>query len=104
MTPDAELQIFAVKRGMIKTRMDVNYYLPEYQNGIEKLKKAHSGKLRKISDFADVICGPFGSAIKNGDYQSAGIPLLRITNISADGNLDYKNIKFISKNFLIPEG
>ena len=97
MTPDAKLQIFAVKRGMIKTRMDVNYYLPEYQNGIEKLKKAHSGKLRKISDFADVICGPFGSAIKNGDYQSAGIPLLRITNISADGNLDYKNIKFISK-------
>ena len=97
MTPDAKLQIFAIKRGMIKTRMDVNYYLPEYQNGIEKLKKAHSGKLRKISDFADVVCGPFGSAIKNGDYQSAGIPLLRITNISDDGNLDYKNIKFISK-------
>ena len=97
MTPDAELQIFAIKRGMIETRMDVNYYLPEYQCGIEKLKKVYSGKLRKISDFADVVCGPFGSAIKNADYQSAGIPLLRITNISADGNLDYKNIKFISK-------
>ena len=97
MTPDAKLQIFAIKRGMIETRMDVNYYLPEYQCGIEKLKKVYSGKLRKISDFADVVCGPFGSAIKNADYQSAGIPLLRITNISADGNLDYKNIKFISK-------
>lgn len=78
-------------------RLNVNYYLPKYQNSIEKLRNANRGRLHKISDFADVVCGPFGSAIKNGDYLSEGIPLLRITNISPDGVLDYGDLKFISE-------
>ena len=97
MTPDAKIQIFAIKRGMINFRLNVNYYLPKYQNSIEKLRNANYGRLHKISDFADVVCGPFGSAIKNGDYLPKGIPLLRITNISPDGVLDYGDLKFISE-------
>ena len=29
MTPDAELQIFAIKRGMIEKRMDVSFFQTE---------------------------------------------------------------------------
>jgi len=97
MTPDAKIQIFAIKRGMMEKRSDVNYYLPEYRYYTEKLLSAHKGKMHKISDFSDVICGPFGSAIKNTDYKAKGVPLLRITNITPEGTLDYENIKFISK-------
>lgn len=97
MTPDAKSQIFAIKRGMINSRLNVNYYQPKYQSNIEKLKNANNGRLHKISDFANVVCGPFGSAIKNGDYLPSGIPLLRITNISNDGVLNYRDLKFISK-------
>ena len=42
-----------------------------------------------------MICGPFGSAIKNTDYQDSGIPLIRIANISKDGYMDYSDIVFI---------
>ena len=97
MTPDAKIQIFAIKRGLINQRLNVNYYLPCYQNNIEKLRAANHDRLHRISDFANVVCGPFGSAIKNDDYMPNGIPLLRITNISPDGVLDYGDLKFISK-------
>lgn len=46
---------------------------------------------------ADVVCGPFGSAIKNTDYQKSGIPLVRITNITKDGYMNYDDLIFISE-------
>ena len=50
-----------------------------------------------MGDIADVICGPFGSAIKNHDYQDSGIPLIRITNISKDGYMNYEDLICISE-------
>lgn len=50
-----------------------------------------------LGELADVICGPFGSAITNKDYQESGIPLIRITNISGDGYMDYSDIIYISE-------
>ena len=50
-----------------------------------------------LGEIADVICGPFGSAITNKDYQESGIPLIRITNISRDGYMDYSDIIYISE-------
>ncbi len=50
-----------------------------------------------LGELADVICGPFGSAITNKDYQESGIPLIRITNISRDGHMDYSDIIYISE-------
>lgn len=52
--------------------------------------------LKPISEIADVVCGPFGSAIKSTDYQEAGIPLIRIVNISKDGYMDYSDIVYIT--------
>ena len=69
MTPDAkDLCVFAVKRGDMKNRLDINYNLPQYTMLEEKLYQTFGENLKRISDIADVICGPFGSAIKNTDY------------------------------------
>jgi len=62
-----------------------------------KLRQIFGDKLKKISDVADVVCGPFGSAIKNTDYQESGIPLVRITNISKDGYMNYDDLIFVSE-------
>lgn len=98
MTPDADdLCVFAIKRGSIEKRLDINYNLPEYATLIEKLRSTFGSRLKLIGELSDVICGPFGSAIKNGDYQDSGIPLVRITNISKDGYMDYSNLVYISE-------
>lgn len=97
MTPDAnDLCVFAVKRGNIKKRLDINYNLPKYSLLLEKLQKTFDERLKPVGEIADVICGPFGSAIKNGDYQENGIPLVRIRNISKDGYMDYSDLVYIS--------
>lgn len=98
MTPDADdLCVFAIKRGSIEKRLDINYNLPEYATLIEKLRSTFGSRLKLIGELSDVICGPFGSTIKNGDYQDSGIPLVRITNISKDGYMDYSNLVYISE-------
>ena len=93
MTPDGkDLCVFAVKRGDMKNRLDINYNLPQYTMLEEKLYQTFGENLKRISDIADVICGPFGSAIKNTDYQDSGIPLVRITNINKDGYMNYDDL------------
>jgi len=99
MTPDAnDLCVFAIKRGSIEKRLDINYNLPQYAALISKLRSAFDDRLKPIGEIADVICGPFGSAIKNGDYQESGIPLIRITNISKAGYMDYSDLVYVSES------
>ena len=98
MTPDAnDLCVFAIRRGSIEKRLDTNYNLPQYAALVEKLRSIFGTRLKTIGEIADVICGPFGSTIKNGDYQDSGIPLIRITNISKEGYMDYSDLVFISE-------
>ncbi len=98
MTPDAnDLCVFAAKRGNIEKRLDIKYNLPEYTEQVNRLKNTFGDRLKRLGDISDVICGPFGSAIKNTDYQDSGIPLVRITNITKDGYMDYSEIVFISE-------
>ncbi len=61
------------------------------------MRERFGKNLKPLSEIADVICGPFGSAIKNTDYQETGIPLVRITNISKEGYMNYDDIIYISK-------
>lgn len=77
--------------------MDVNYNFPIYEHLEESLRGKFGSGLQPLGKIADVICGPFGSAIKNTDYQDFGIPLLRITNISKDGYMKYDDIVYISE-------
>ena len=71
--------------------------MPQYSLLFDKLKKRFGTRLKTIGEIATVICGPFGSAIKNTDYQEFGIPLIRITNISKEGYMDYENLIYISE-------
>jgi restriction endonuclease S subunit len=50
-----------------------------------------------LDEYGDVICGPFGSAIRADDYVDQGIPLLRISNITKQGTLDLKDVVFLSE-------
>ncbi|MBQ9299221.1 MAG: restriction endonuclease subunit S [Clostridia bacterium] len=77
--------------------MDINYNLPQYAHLISALRTKFGNNLKRIGDISDVICGPFGSAIKTSDYQESGIPLIRIANISKDGYMDYSDIIYISE-------
>lgn len=62
------------------------------------MRKKFGDNLKPLGEIADVICGPFGSAIKNNNYQETGIPLIRITNISKDGYMDYEDLIYISES------
>lgn len=62
-----------------------------------KLREKFGANLRTLGEIADVVCGPFGSAIKNTDYKDTGIPLVRITNITRDGYMNYEDLIFISE-------
>ena len=61
------------------------------------MRERFGKNLKPLGEIADVICGPFGSAIKNTDYQEIGIPLVRITNISKEGYMNYDDIVYISE-------
>lgn len=89
--------MFAVNRGNIKKRFDINYNLPKYTTLVKELQTKFGDKLKTIGEISDVICGPFGSAIKNSDYRSDGIPFIRITNISKEGYMDYSDMIYISE-------
>ncbi len=43
-----------------------------------------------------MVCGPFGTEITLEDYQEAGVPLLRISNITAEGTVDETDLAFLN--------
>jgi len=67
---------FSIGRGEVVGRIDPHYYKPEF-------KEINQSKypLKKIAEIGEVVCGPFGSSIKQKDYTKIGIPLVRIGNI-----------------------
>lgn len=71
--------------------------MPKYTILENELRNKFGDNLKTLGEIADVICGPFGSAIKNTDYQENGIPLIRITNISKDGYMNYDDLIYISE-------
>ncbi|WP_313395261.1 hypothetical protein [Sphingobium yanoikuyae] len=88
---------FAVHRGAIEERLDVNYHSPEYVTPLLQLEAAFPD-IRPLSAYAVVTCGPFGSAIKSDDYRASGIPLIRISDIEEDGTIDPRSIVFIDED------
>lgn len=71
--------------------------MPQYTILVESLKEKFGDRLKTLGEISDVICGPFGSSIKNSDYQESGIPLIRITNITKEGYMNYDEIIYISE-------
>lgn len=76
--------------------MDCGYHRPEFTALLDKLRERFP-EIQTLDSYADVVCGPFGSAIKLNDYVDSGVPLLRISNITPDGTLDTQNnVKFLT--------
>ncbi len=78
-------------------RYDVTFNLPAFREHLRRLRERHPGA-KSLSEYADVVCGPFGTAIKLDDYAGSGVPLLRISNITDDGRIDESDLVFISSD------
>lgn len=87
---------FVVWSDKIEGRLDPFFYKAEFRELNKKIKTLKY-KTKQIKDFADVICGPFGSSIKVSDYKTSGIPLIRIANITKSQELIPDNTVFITK-------
>lgn len=61
-------------------RLDAEYYQPEYLKLIKDLTNIENQLFKNLS--GDIICGPFGSAILQGDYIEKGIPLIRVADLN----------------------
>jgi type I restriction enzyme S subunit len=62
---------------------------------------AGSWPLKSVADIAAaqkhaIVDGPFGSALKPSDYEDQGVPVIRIKNISRDGELVWHDLLFIN--------
>jgi type I restriction enzyme S subunit len=64
---------------------------------VDSLATLFGNRFKTIGAIADVICGPFGTAITQDTYAEDGIPLLRITNITKQGFLDCTDMKYITE-------
>jgi type I restriction enzyme M protein len=89
-------QCFVVWSNEIEGRFDPHFYKPEFRDLTKKIRTLKY-KTKQIKDFADIICGPFGSSIKVNDYKTSGIPLIRIANITKSQELTPDNTIFITK-------
>ena len=85
-----------MRRGEIKKRSDVHYNKPEYRLLVEQLLSRYPD-VQRLDGYADVNCGPFGSEITSSDYVEQGVPLLRISNISKEGQIDTDELVFITE-------
>jgi type I restriction enzyme S subunit len=82
------MQVNRVSISEIKTsRLDPDYYKPEYLASEKAVQKFGSFKL---GDAGKLFAGPFGSKLPSNLYQDQGIPLFRIGNIG--------NMEFVSQN------
>ncbi len=89
----ASEKIFFLKNSEIEERLDPYFYQPSLRFVYQKLKRTKY-VLVELESIAKVVCGPFGSAIKNIDYKKQGTPLIRISDIK-DGNIVSDKIFFI---------
>ena len=80
----------------LEGRIDPHFYKPKYLEAITQLKGLKT-PTKRVDSFSDVICGPFGSAIKVNDYSSNGIPLIRIENIDKTDGVSSTNTTFINE-------
>ena len=87
---------FALKRGEIGRRLDARYHLPVYRLRLLRLLEQYPD-VRRLDNYANVFCGPFGTEITSADYQEAGVPMLRISNITKEGTINKNDLVFLTE-------
>ncbi len=76
-------------------RLDAEYYQPEYLHSMDILIKKGAKPLSKLAK--EIVCGPFGSAILQGDYKPEGVPLIRVADLN-DWFVRDDDLVFIEKS------
>lgn len=88
-------ECYALRRGELEGRFSAEYYRAEFRELFTQLRTAFPG-IKGLSNYAEIVCGPFGTEITLSDYVAEGIPLLRISNITDEGGLDLSEVKYIT--------
>ena len=75
-------KVFLVKRSALEERLDVEYYKPSHYKDLQTLQGAKYQLLTLKDVCTRIVDGPFGSAIKAGDYVKDGIPFIRVADVT----------------------
>ena len=87
-------KIFVTWLHELEERIDPTYYKDEHKIFASKLNSLKF-PVKKLGHLSNVICGPFGSSVKTKDYSNDGTPLIRISDIDEDANLQTGKVVFI---------
>jgi type I restriction enzyme S subunit len=86
---------FGVERGELEERLEAQFYQPKYLELEHKLKQCPY-PVQHLRDLAvQIVDGPFGSQLKVEEYVSAGVPLVRVSDVKA-GELVDDGLVFIT--------
>ena len=96
LSPDTDKNKFFVTwLHELEERIDPTYYKDEHKIFASKLNSLKF-PVKKLGHLSNVICGPFGSSVKTKDYSNDGTPLIRISDIDEDANLQAGKVVFIN--------
>jgi hypothetical protein len=76
-------------------RLSAEYYRAEFRELFTRLRTVFPA-IKELGNYAEIVCGPFGTEITLSDYVADGVPLLRISNITDEGTLDLSEVKYIT--------
>jgi type I restriction enzyme, S subunit len=91
----AKPESYALRRGELEGRFSAEYYRTEFRELFTRLRTEFPG-IKGLGNYAEIVCGPFGTEITLSDYVADGVPLLRISNITDEGGLDLSEVKYIA--------
>ncbi len=99
ISPDMDKnKVFLVRSSEIEGRLDPFYYLPNLVELDRKIKSKTNYSLKKFTLFRASGATPTKS---NDDYyadKKSGIPFIRVQNLSVTGELDTKDLVYISRD------
>lgn len=83
----------------IEDRAEISNILMEREGRSSKGWKVQSISSLAAKDRKVVQVGPFGSSVSSRHFQDDGTPVLKINNITDDGELDLSNVVYISDEY-----
>ena len=89
-------KVFLVNLSDIDKRLDTDYYRPEL---LKIEKKVRSKATKKLQDFAYTMSSGATPSVSESVYyadEESGIPFLRVQNLTTNGTLNLKNLKYVS--------
>ncbi|HKZ52948.1 MAG TPA: N-6 DNA methylase, partial [Candidatus Acidoferrales bacterium] len=88
--------VFQVRSDELEGRLDCQFYHPDY-TALEKKIRHSKFEVSPLGDLASrIVDGPFGSQLKVEEYQTSGVPLVRVGDV-ANGEIVPTNLVYITQ-------